>query len=139
MTDYFDLQLNRDELLKISALGFAHLGDAVYEVMVRAWVNLHGAARSKDLHKQTVQYVTAPAQAAMAQTILPMLDEEEADVFRRGRNAAPHSIAKAATRSQYQTATALESLFGWLWLQGRRDRLNQLFEAMMEGEGNHAP
>ena len=134
MENYFDVSLTDDELRAISSIGLAHLGDAVFEVMVRSWVCTHGTARIKDLHKQTVGYVTAPAQARMAERIQPLLTEEEADVFRRGRNAAPHSIAKSATRSQYQTATALEALFGWLWLQGRRDRLNDLFGAMMEGE-----
>ena len=134
MPDYFALNMPRDERMNVSSLGLAHLGDAVFELLVRSWVCTHGTARIKDLHKQTVCFVTAPAQAVMAEKILPVLTEEEADVFRRGRNAAPHSIAKSATRSQYQTATALEALFGWLWLQGARERINQLFEQMMEGE-----
>ena len=134
MTDYFDLKLNQGELMNVSSLGLAHLGDAVFEVMVRSWVCVHGTAKIKDLHRQTVRFVSAPAQAAMVERILPMLSPEEADVLRRGRNAAPHSIPKAASRSQYQTATALEALFGWLWLQGRTRRLNELFAAMMEGE-----
>ena len=137
MTDYLHLNMSRDDLLATSSLGLAHLGDAVFEVMVRAWLALHGKAKPKDLHKATVSYVSAPAQAAMAEKIQPALSEEEADVFRRGRNAAPHSIPKAASRGQYQTATALEALFGWLWLQGRHDRLNELFGLMMEGE-DHA-
>lgn len=134
MIDYFDLDLNQGELMNVSSLGLAHLGDAVFEVLVRSWVCVHGTAKIKDLHKQTVRFVSAPAQAAMVERILPLLSPEEADVLRRGRNAAPHSIAKSATRSQYQTATALEALFGWLWLQGRSRRLNELFAAMMEGE-----
>ena len=64
--------------------------------------------------------------------ILPMLTEEEADVFRRGRNTAPHSVPKAASRREYQAATGFEALFGWLYLQGRTERLNQLFAAVME-------
>jgi len=134
MPDYLKLDIPQGELMNVSSLGLAHLGDAVFEVMVRSWVCVHGTAKIKDLHKQTVRYVTAPAQAELTQKILPVLTEEEADVFRRGRNAAPHSIPKAASRGQYQTATALEALFGWLWLQGRTDRLNELFTAMMEGE-----
>lgn len=134
MTDYFDLDLNQGELMNVSSLGLAHLGDAVFELLVRSWVCVHGTTKIKDLHKQTVRFVSAPAQAAMVERILPLLSPEEADVLRRGRNAAPHSIAKSATRSQYQTATALEALFGWLWLQGRSRRLNELFDAMMEGE-----
>ncbi len=132
MTDYFHLNLDRDGLLSLSTLGLAHLGDGVYELMVRSWLVLHGRAKAKDLHKATVQYVAAPAQAERFERIQPLLDQEEADVFRRGRNTAPHSIPKAASRAQYQTATGLEALFGWLYLQGRTERLNELFAAMME-------
>ena len=133
MTDYFHLNADRDTLMNLSSLGLAHLGDSVYEVMVRSWLCLHGKAQAADLHRATVKYVAAPAQARMVQTILPLLTGEEQDVFRRGRNTAPHSVPKAASREEYQTATALEALFGWLYLQGRTERLNQLF-ALMLGE-----
>ena len=113
MTDYFHLNINHDALLSLSTLGLAHLGDGVYEVMVRSWLVLHGKAKAKE-------------------KIQPLLTDEETDVFRRGRNTAPHSIPKAASRAQYQTATGLEALFGWLYLQGRTQRLNELFAIMME-------
>ena len=132
MTDYFHLQTDRDTLLAQSSLALAHLGDSVFELMVRSWLCTRGPSNVKKLHKATVGYVAAPAQAAMAQKILPLLTQEEADVFRRGRNTAPHSVPKAASREEYQTATALEALFGWLYLQGETQRLNQLFSAMME-------
>lgn len=131
MTDYFHLDMPRDLLFSLSSLGLAHLGDSVFEVMVRSWLCLHGRAKARDLHRATVQYVSAPAQAAAAARILPLLDEEESGVFRRGRNTAPHSVPRAASREEYQTATALEALFGWLYLQGRTDRLNELFSAIM--------
>ncbi len=134
MTDYFHLQIQRDALLSLSSLGLAHLGDSVFEVMVRSWLILHGKAKAKDLHRATVQYVAAPAQARLLQRILPLLSQEEEDVFRRGRNTAPHSVPKAASRGDYQAATGLETLFGWLYLQGRTDRLNELFSAMMAQE-----
>ena len=132
MTDYFHLNIDRAALLSLSTLGLAHLGDGVYEVMVRSWLVLHGKAKAKDLHRATVKYVAAPAQAERFEKIQPLLSEEEADVFRRGRNADPHSVPKAASRAQYQTATGLEALFGWLYLQGRTERLNELFATMME-------
>ena len=132
MADHFHLSLTQGELMNISSLGLAHVGDGVFELMVRSWLCRQGKATSKGLHKATVSYVSAPSQALMAEKILPLLTQEEEDVFRRGRNTAPHSVPKAASRSQYQTATALEALFGWLWLQGRTDRLNQLFDVMME-------
>ena len=132
MTDYFHLNMDRGALLSLSTLGLAHLGDGVYEVMVRSWLVLHGKAKAKDLHRATVKYVAAPAQAERFEKLQPLLSDEEADVFRRGRNTAPHSVPKAASRAQYQTATGLEALFGWLYLQGRTQRLNELFAIMME-------
>ena len=134
MTDYFHLNLERDALLSLSSLGLAHLGDGVFEVMVRSWLVLHGKAKAKDIHRATVRYVAAPAQAAAVERLLPLLTPEEADVYRRGRNTAPHSVPKAASRAQYQAATGLEALFGWLYLQGRTERLNELFEVIMEEE-----
>ncbi|MEA4932920.1 MAG: ribonuclease III domain-containing protein [Lawsonibacter sp.] len=134
MTDYFHLNLPRDQLLNLSSLGLAHLGDCVFEMMVRSWLCLHGKAKAKDLHRATVKYVAASAQAARMERIAPVLTQEEEDVFRRGRNTAPHSVPKAASRGEYQTATGLEALFGWLYLQGRTDRLNELFGRIMEGE-----
>ncbi len=134
MTDYFHLQMERDALLSMSSLGLAHLGDSVYEVMVRSWLCLQGKARPKELHRATVKYVAAPAQAAAVERLRPLLTEEEADVLRRGRNTAPHSVPKAATREEYQAATGLEALFGWLYLQGRTNRLNELFAVLMDGQ-----
>ena len=134
MTDYFHLNAERETVLNISSLGLAHLGDSVFEVMVRSWLCLQGKAKVKDLHRATVKYVAAPAQAERFERIESMLTEQEHDVFRRGRNTAPHSVPKAATRGQYQTATGLEALFGWLYLQGQTQRLNELFDAMMADE-----
>ncbi|MDD5938533.1 MAG: ribonuclease III domain-containing protein [Clostridiales bacterium] len=132
MVDYFHLHAERETINGISSLGLAHLGDAVYELMVRSWLCLHGKATNRGLHKATVRYVAAPAQARAAERIRDILTQEEADVFRRGRNASPHSIPPNASREEYQTATALEALFGWLYLQGENDRLNELFDRMME-------
>ena len=132
MTDYFHLNASPDEIRAVSSLGLAHLGDGVFELMVRSWLVLRGKATSRGLHKATVRFVAAPAQAAMAKKLEGVLTEEEADVFRRGRNTSPHMVPKAASREEYQTATALEALFGYLYLQGRTDRLNELFTLMME-------
>ena len=79
--------------------------------------------------------VRAPAQAERAERILPLLTEEELAVFKRGRNAHVHTVPRSASRADYLRATALECLLGYLYLQGRRERINQLFAAMMEEEG----
>ena len=99
---------------------------------MRSWLVLHGKATNRGLHKATVSYVAAPAQAKRVERILPILTGEEQDVYRRGRNTNTNSIPKAASREEYQAATALEALFGWLYLRGETERLNQLFDLMME-------
>lgn len=133
--DYFHLSAPKQDLLNMSSLGFAYLGDAVYEVMVRAWLCLHGKLTPGRQHKAALAYVAAPRQAALLERLLPLLTQEEAQVLKRGRNASPHSYPKGATRQEYLAATGLETLFGWLYLRGETDRLNTLFETMMEGEG----
>ena len=86
------------------------------------------------LHRSALDYVAAPRQAALLEKLLPVLHPEETQVFKRGRNANPHSHPRGATRREYQVATGLEALFGWLYLRGETGRLNELFEMMMEGE-----
>ena len=134
MTVYLHIQLPPDQIRGISSIGLAHMGDAVYELLVRTWLCAHGKATGKGLHRATVALVCAPKQAELAQRILPLLTEEEQAVFRRGRNANVHSIPAHASRAQYQQATALEALLGWLHLSGRHDRVEQLFAVMMEEE-----
>lgn len=134
MNDYFDIHLQDDQIRAISSIGLAHLGDAVYELLVRAWLCAHGRATGKGLHRAAVELVKAPAQAARAEKILPILTEAELAVYKRGRNAHVHTIPHSASRSDYLKATALECLLGWLYLQGKRERINQLFAVMMEEE-----
>ena len=132
MTDYFAVRLPEDDIRAISSIGLAHIGDGVYELLVRTYLCAHGKATGKGLHRATVQLVCAPEQARRAQRILPLLTEEEQEVYRRGRNAHVHSIPQHTSRTEYQQATALEALLGWLYLSGRRERINELFETMME-------
>ena len=133
MEDYFHVQMTADQIRGLSSIALAHLGDAVYELLVRTWLCAHGAATGKNLHRATIEQVCAPAQARRAERIYPQLTEEEAAVFRRGRNANVHTIPKSASRKEYQEATALECLLGYLYLSGRQERINELF-LMMEEE-----
>ena len=132
MTDLFDLTMDPNALLSVSELGLAHVGDAVFELLVRTRLCCEGSATNRTLHKKTVAQVAAPAQAAFAERILPLLSEQELAVYRRGRNAHPHQIPKNASPAQYSRATGLETLFGWLWLTGQRARINTLFGAGTE-------
>lgn len=132
MTDYFTLNLDRNQLQSMNVLALAHMGDGVYEVLCRGWLCSHNLETIGNLHKATVQMVKAPAQAAAMKKLLPHLTEQEAAVYRRGRNANVHQIPKNASRGEYAQATALEALFGWLYLQGRRERISQLFALIMD-------
>ena len=115
-----------------STLALAHIGDGVYELMMRTALCAAGLTAVTDLHRETVRRVNAPAQARVAEAIQPALTDEERAVYKRGRNAHVHQIPKNATREQYAKATGLECLFGALYLAGRVERLNELFFATME-------
>ena len=94
--DYFHITQDKQDLLAMSSLGLAYLGDAVYEVMVRGWLCLHGKLTPGKLHRAALDYVAAPRQAEMTEKLLPLLSQAELQVFKRGRNASPHSLPKAA-------------------------------------------
>ena len=132
--NYFEPHLTPDELRAISAIGLAHMGDAVYETLVRTWLCVHGKATGKELHRTTIALVCAQKQAELAQRVLPHLTEEELAVYKRGRNANVHAMPRSATPAQYHAATGLECLMGWLYLRGDKERAEQLFLAMMEEE-----
>ena len=132
MEDHFEIHMTEDQLRGLSSIALAHMGDAVYELLVRGWLCQHGKATGRGLHQATIRLVRAEYQAACAEKILLRLTEEELAVFRRGRNAQVHTVPHHASRAQYGTATALEALFGWLYLSGRRQRVSELFDVMME-------
>ena len=144
MENYFTPVMDRKQINQISALGLAHCGDAVFELLVRTRLCLDGGCTNHRLHRETVARVCASAQAAFAEKLLPLLTEEETAYYRRGRNAHPHGIPKNATPGEYSRATGVEALFGALYLLGRRERAAELFDAVTaqlpayRTEGHHA-
>lgn len=132
MDSCFDLQFTKDRVDAISNLGLAHVGDGVFSLMVRAWLCRKGDHTVRNLHKDSVALVKAPAQAKFAEAILPQLTEEEQAYYRRGKNTHTHAAPKSATPREYAMATGLETLFGALYLYGRRERLDELFALGME-------
>ena len=131
MTDYLHTTLSENEIFEISSLGLAHIGDAVFELAVRAHLAKKGIRKVKELHKMTVASVSASAQEAAAKKLLPHLTEEENNVFLRGRNAKVNTLPKHASPETYHTATAFEALWGYLYLLGRYDRLNEFFDIII--------
>lgn len=134
MENYFDLNFTPAQVNQITNLGLAHIGDGVYELMVRAYLCTRGDKTVKNLHKDSVALVKAPTQAKFADKLKPHLTEDEQAYFRRGKNAHSHAAPKSATPQEYAKATGLETLFGALYLQGKKERLNELFDIMMNEE-----
>jgi len=120
------------EVNAMSALALAHMGDAVYELLVRRELCRRGRVTAGVLHRETVTFVSAGAQARAADRLLPRLSKAEANVFRRGRNAHGHAAPHAATPAEYRSATGLEALFGWLYLRGETARVEELFADILE-------
>ncbi len=126
MNDFLSPRLTDGELGQISALGLAHIGDAVYELTIRTFLCVSGRQTAKGLHRATVKYVSATAQAEAAARIANALTEEETAIYRRARNAHV-SVPRSASPVDYHAATALEALVGYLYLKGDTARLDTLF------------
>ena len=133
MENYFQMNMDKRQIDAISNLGLAHIGDGVYELMCRSYLCARVDHPVKNLHRDSVALVKAPAQAKFAEKLLSHLTEEEQSYYRRGKNAHSHAAPKSATPQEYAKATGLETLFGALYLAGKTDRLNELFAIMMEG------
>ena len=116
----------------LSPLGLAYIGDAVYEMLVRLTVLTDGNAPVNKLHKKAKNLVNAKAQAQMYFRIVKELTEDEAAVFRRGRNAKSFTTPKNADLMDYRHATGLEALFGYLYLKGEKQRVIALFSLGMQ-------
>ena len=132
MENYFEMNMTAQEVGAISNLGLAHIGDGVFELLCRSHLCAGGGKKVGDLHKATIAMVKAPAQAKLTEKLLPLLTEEELAFYRRGKNAHVHAVPKSATREEYAKATGLEALFGALYLMGRTERLNELFQAAIK-------
>lgn len=120
--------MTNEEVLQIPISSLAYLGDAVLEVMVREKLISEKIGKIGDINKEAKKYVTAVAQSAAAERLLPFFTEAETDIFKRGRNHT-HSAPKSATHAEYSRATGLECVFAYLHLTGDINRLRELFSA----------
>ena len=112
----------------LNPLQMAYVGDTVHDLYVRSMLLSRGMAVGK-MHRQAVRMVSAGAQARMLERIEPELTQEEADIARRGRNSqAKHAAPRHADPADYAHATALEALWGYLYLSGQTQRLDELMK-----------
>ena len=115
----------------LSPLTLAFVGDGVYELLVRKKIVETGNMPPKKLNARKVEMVRASAQAAVCDGLEPLLEEEEREVLKRGRNAHTGSVPKNAQMADYHKATGVEALFGFLYLKGDWERLYFLFDKAM--------
>ena len=108
-----------------SALSLAYIGDCVYEMYVRSYLLGKGNRRVNDLHRMATQYVRAKAQAEFYYKIEDILTDDEKAVFHRGRNTKSHP-PKNANVIEYKIATGVEALIGYLYIEGKSDRISEL-------------
>lgn len=112
----------------MSPVVLAYMGDAVYEMLIRQYLISLPNHKSNHMHKEATQFVSAKAQRRMLEKWHDHLSEEEADIVRRGRNSKSGAPPKNADMLDYRHATALETLVGYLYYEGRIERLGQLLE-----------
>lgn len=110
-----------------STAALAYLGDCVIELCVREHLVRRGLSSSARLNAEALGYVKASMQAEAMKNILPLLTEDEDAAFRRGRNMGHTNTPKSATVSEYRAATGMETLFGYLHLLGKKERIAELF------------
>lgn len=125
----------------LNGLALAYIGDAAYEVSIREHLLEKGLTKPNDLHRTATLYVSAKAQALLMQKMLQVegfLSEEEYLIYKRGRNAKSHTIAKNADVTTYRISTGFEALMGYLHMSKQQERLKELIRwciATVEEEG----
>ncbi|MEI7027629.1 Mini-ribonuclease 3 [Paenibacillus sp. y28] len=111
---------------QLPPLVLAYAGDAIYEMLVRQYLISRTQLKPNHLHRESTRFVSAKAQSRFLQEWMPHLTEEEIDVVKRGRNAKSGTVPKNADVLDYRHATAFECLIGYLYYEGRLDRLEEL-------------
>lgn len=136
MTDNSIFALNtpisKEEALTLHPMALAFIGDAVQSLYTRTRVSIGSTQKTGTLHHEVTKVVKAVSQAAEAEKLLPIFDEDERDVFRRARNCKVQTSAKHAEMGEYRKASGFEAVLGYLYLIGNTERLKQLLATCFE-------
>ena len=124
--------ISKSDISQMSPLVWAYMGDAVYEKFIREYVIRQGLCKNGLLHKKSIKYVSAKGQSQILKEIEDFLTDEEKDIVRRGTNPNPHSTAKNADIVEYKYATGFEALIGWLYLNEKEERLEEILKKCVE-------
>lgn len=125
----------KQDVRTYSPLTLAYIGDAVYDLIIRTVVVGHANRPANALHHITVKYVSANAQAKIADLLMDRFTEDELAVYKRGRNAKPHTTSKNASVGDYLKATGLEAVMGYLYLTNQTERLLELVKTGIDLTG----
>ena len=129
LTPFSSKTLNQDELRSLNPIKLAYVGDAIYELYIRTYILDKFNLKIKDINKKCITYVKATAQAQIVNHIIPMLNEEEQSIIKKGRNAPIHSYPKNTSIIEYKMATGYEALLGYLYLDGNTERIEEIITA----------
>jgi ribonuclease-3 family protein len=130
---------SKQEARNYSPLSLAYIGDGVFEIMVRTYLAVEKNLPPDTLHHKAKELVEAPAQSRAADRLWSFLSEEEREIFRWGRNAKSKGRRKNATAEEYKKATGLECLFGFLYMSGESERLQEVFRRLLSSEAEKVP
>lgn len=121
------------QTIEINVLVLAYLGDTIYENYVRKYLIGKGIGNVNDLQKESINYVSAKSQAKFLQDMLDnkFLSDEEIIVVKRARNYKTTSHPKNCDIVTYKYATGLESLIGYLDLEGKKDRIDEIMNFIL--------
>lgn len=129
-----DSTLSAQEAKQFNPVVLAFIGDAVYSLYVREWLCFSTDYKTGELQKRTASIVSAHGQSEFLERLFPLFTEEETEIFKRGRNAKKGTKSKNASVSEYNRSTGFEAVFGFLYVTGQKDRLNELFQQLTQGE-----
>ena len=119
-------KLSKNTARQLSPITLAFVGDAVYTLFVREKIVFENDLSGNELNKRTSAVVKATAQAELMRKIMPLLTEEEVEIFKRARNTKKNTRAKSASVSDYNASTGFEAVIGFLYITGETDRINYL-------------
>lgn len=123
----FQSPADKDRVRQMNPVVLAFVGGAVYTLFVRERLALSHQYKTGELDRRTAEIVSAHGQSEKLEKILPLLTEEEEEIFRRGRNAKKPAKSKNASVGEYVRSTGFEALLGYLYLTGQTERLEELF------------
>lgn len=116
----------------LNSLALAFIGDTIFDLLTRGMIVAEGNAPVNTMHKKAKAIVNATSQSKMYSAIEDKLNDEELGVLKRGRNAKSHTSAKNQSIVDYRRATGVEALFGYLYLKGEYNRIEELYNIGLE-------